>query len=154
MASPLSNEHGVMERRLSIWLGLYEIGTPGCQGGNNRTWFMGDDESPQPDLDLVLQPEKGGRARRRGRFIAGAAELTVEVCFSSTAYDLHQKLELYERTGVREYLAVLLHEKAIRWNRLVGGRYRELRGCRRTAPLEGVPRSMARWRGTFQGRSS
>jgi Uma2 family endonuclease len=74
-----------------------------------------------------LLPEKGGRTRRRGKFIEGPAELVVEVCLSSTAYDLHQKLELYERSGVREYLAVLLREKRLRWNRLVSGRYRELR---------------------------
>jgi Uma2 family endonuclease len=50
----------------------------------------------------------------------------VEICRSSAAYDLHVKLDLFERAKVPEYLAVLLHEKEIRWHVLVNGKYQTL----------------------------
>jgi Uma2 family endonuclease len=62
----------------------------------------------------------------QGRFAEGAPELAAEICLSSTAYDLHQKLELYLAAGVTEYVAVLLREQEIRWHRLVAGTYEQL----------------------------
>src|SRR5262249_13875242 len=41
----------------------------------------------------------------------------------STAYDLHQKKDLYCSAGVQEYVAVLLREREVRWHRLIGGEY-------------------------------
>jgi hypothetical protein len=123
MPSPTSNEHGVIERRLSGWLLLYQAHTPGCQGGNNCTWLMLGD-STQPDLDLYILPEYGGQSDQSGKYLAGAPEFLAEVCASSASYDLTQKLKLYEKAGVREYLAVLVYEREVRWHRLRGGRFR------------------------------
>jgi hypothetical protein len=39
---------------------------------------------------------------------------------------LHQKKELYQAAGVKEYIVVLLNGQQIRWHRLVGDRYQEL----------------------------
>jgi Uma2 family endonuclease len=58
-----------------------------------------------------------------GKYLTGAPEFTAEVCVSSAAYDLHQKMDLYEKAGVQEYLAVLVYEQEIRWHVLVDGRY-------------------------------
>lgn len=119
MPSPLSRQHGSKDNDVSTWLGTYRAHTPGCEAANNATWLM-DEDAPQPDTSLYILPEYGGRIGMRGRLLQGAPEFLAEVCLTSAAYDLHQKLELYEEAGVQEYLAVLLHEQEVRWHRLTG----------------------------------
>ena len=122
MPSPVSIEHGDMEHHVGFWLGQYVLSTPGCKAGANSTWLMLED-APQPDLSLRILPEHGGQSRVKGKFGSGGPELVAEVCLSTTAYDLHQKLELYVAAGVQEYVAVLLREREIRWHRRIGGTY-------------------------------
>jgi Uma2 family endonuclease len=136
MPSPLSREHGTTDQDVTTWVGVYKAATPGCEGMTNATWLMGEEESPQPDTSLRILPEYGGQSRTEGRYAAGAPEFLAEVCVSSTAYDLHQKLEVYQEAGVREYLAVLMREREVRWHRLAGGRFEVV-----PAPAGGVYRS-------------
>jgi Uma2 family endonuclease len=138
MPSPTSLRHGGMEQNVAAWLGLYRAMTPGCAGASNATWLMLEEESPQPDSCLFVSPEHGGRTRLRGEFVEGAPEFLAEICLSSTAYDLHQKLEVYQEAGVEEYLAVLMRERDIRWHRLVRRRYRV-----QPLPEDGIYRSVA-----------
>ncbi|MBL8796034.1 MAG: Uma2 family endonuclease [Planctomycetia bacterium] len=117
MPSPLSIIHGSRDNKLGTWIGVYAAYTPGCDAANNATTFMLDD-APQPDVQLRILPECGGQTRLEGLYVSGAPELAAETCPSRTSYDLHQKFELYREAGVREYLAVLLREKEVRWHRL------------------------------------
>ncbi|HZY87772.1 MAG TPA: Uma2 family endonuclease [Gemmataceae bacterium] len=135
MPSPVSMLHGDTEHHVGTWLGVYEASTPGCRGSNNATWLMGE-EAPQPDLSLRVLPEYGGQSAMQGRYASGAPEFLAEVCISSTAFDLHQKLELYQEAGVREYLAVLMREREVRWHRLAGDFFSVV-----PAPTDGVYRS-------------
>jgi Uma2 family endonuclease len=134
--SPVSWEHGGTENDVSTWLGVYKAATPGCAGANNATWLMTEDSAPQPDTSLRILPEYGGQSRIQGRYAAGAPEFLAEICISSTAYDLHQKLEVYEEAGVQEYLAVLMREREVRWHRLAAGHFEVV-----PAPEEGIYRS-------------
>jgi Uma2 family endonuclease len=136
MPSPLSRKHGVTDTRLITWVGTYAASTPGCEAGNNATWLMLED-APQPDSDLRILPEYGGQSGMEGPYAQGAPELTAEVCLSSTSYDLHQKLNLYQEAGVKEYVAVLLREREVRWHRLVDGAYQLL-----PSDADGVIRSV------------
>ncbi len=136
MPSPLSLEHGDEEHYVGTWLGVYQAATPGCRGSHNATWLMGEDDAPQPDLSLRILPEHGGQSHMEGRYAAGAPEFLAEVCISSTAYDLHQKLQLYQESGVREYLAVLMREREVRWHQRTGGRFEVV-----PLPADGVYRS-------------
>jgi Uma2 family endonuclease len=117
MPSPVSVEHGDTEHDVAGWLWFYELSTPGTTGSNNSTLLMLQD-APQADVHLRLLPEAGGRSWVEGKYLRGAPELVAEVCRSSTSYDLHQKFELYQQAGVREYLAVLIFEQEIRWHHL------------------------------------
>jgi len=117
MPSPVAGDHGDTEFNVAAWLGLYAIATPGTQGSNNATVLMLAD-APQPDVHLRLLREAGGSCRLDGTLLRGAPELAAEVSRTSAAYDLHQKLELYQEAGVLEYVAVLLFEQEIRWYRL------------------------------------
>jgi hypothetical protein len=62
----------------------------------------------------------------RAKLPARVPELLTEICRSSVAYDLHVKLDLYQRAKVPEYLAILLHEREIRWHVLVEDQYQLL----------------------------
>ena len=117
MPSPTSREHGEREYLTAGWLCAYQAHTSGTSGGSNATVIM-DDDSPQPDVFLRILPECGGQSIDTGKFIGGGPEFITEICVSTAAYDLNQKLELYESFRVQEYLAVLMHEQEIRWHRL------------------------------------
>ncbi len=115
MPSPTTFLHGETQGEVACWLGTYAANTEGVKHGTNSTTFM-EQDSPQPDEYLRILPECGGAVRPAGKYLRGAAELIAEICLSSAAYDLHQKLKLYEKAGVQEYLAVLMYEQQIRWH--------------------------------------
>jgi Uma2 family endonuclease len=132
---PFSRDHGVSHSRVAAWLGHYAAFTPGCEAGNNTTWLMRED-SPQPDVYLRLLPEHGGQSATAGLYPQGAPEFLAEICLSSTAHDLHEKFDLYQAAGVREYLAFLVREQEVRWHRLINGVFRVV-----AADADGVLRS-------------
>lgn len=123
--SPVSGDRGRMDRRIAGWLGVYQAATPGVDGANNATSLMLED-APQPDLSLLVLPEYGGNSRVDGLYFQGAPELLVEVSATSASNDLHDKYDLYQAAGVREYLVVLLFDEEVRWHELVAGCYRVL----------------------------
>jgi hypothetical protein len=125
MASPVSVEHGNTESDVGAWLSHYRIYTPGTDSGNNTTACFQED-SPQPDINLRILPEYGGKSWVEDDKLFGSPETLVEVCRSSASYDLHVKFDLYEEAKVQEYVAVLLYEQEIRWHVLVRGKYKLL----------------------------
>jgi Uma2 family endonuclease len=137
MPSPVSGDHGKMDRRIGGWLAVYQAATPGVDGANNATSLMLED-APQPDLSLLILPEYGGSSRVEGLYFHGALEFVAEVSASSASNDLHDKYDLYQSAGVQEYLVVLLFEEEIRWHELIDGRYQLL-----TADADGLWRSRA-----------
>jgi Uma2 family endonuclease len=61
----------------------------------------------QPDVIVVCNPAK----LANGKYVDGAPDLVVEILSPSTALkDKREKLRLYERSGVAEYLIVDAHE--------------------------------------------
>jgi Uma2 family endonuclease len=84
------------------------------------------EDAPQPDDYLRIIPECGGQCTIEGKYLKGAPELVAELSLSSAAYDLHQKLELYEEAGVQEYIAVLVYEREVRWHRHTSNGYQRL----------------------------
>jgi Uma2 family endonuclease len=123
MPSPVSGDHGIMDRWISGWLAVYEAATPGVRGANNATSLMLED-APQPDLSLLILPEYGGSSGTEGPYFHGPLELVVEVAATSASNDLHDKYDLYQSVAVQEYLVVLLFEEEIRWHGLVDVGYR------------------------------
>jgi Uma2 family endonuclease len=126
MSSPVSQPHGKSHLGLGAWLWLYADLTPGCEALGDSTWVMGSENVPQPDVSLRALPEFGGQSDDAGEYASGAPELIVEVSGSSSSRDLGVKLELYRRSGVQEYLTVLLKPKRVIWRQLVRGRYKEI----------------------------
>ena len=82
---------------------------------------------PQPDAALIIEPACGGQTGLSlDGYVTGAPELVVEVASSSAAIDLHAKRRDYEQAGVREYVVVVLRQRAVRWFVWQGGAYQEV----------------------------
>lgn len=115
MPSPLGYEHGKRDRGLSYWLGHYQRFTRGIGGAANATVQFDDYGEPQPDQQLRIPEELGGRSRIEGGYVVGPPELVAEVSESSWKVDLGPKKADYERAGVREYLVIGLVRQEVRW---------------------------------------
>lgn len=136
MPSPVSVHHGTIHANIMAWLGVYRANTPGIYLADKVTIRLDLENEVQPDAVLYLSPEKGGRLDIEDDFLAGAPELVVEIAASSAAYDLHDKLHIYRRNGVGEYLVLLAHERETRWFEWVEGNYIPL-----TPTADGILRS-------------
>ena len=107
------------------WLGVYYAATPNLILGDNATVRLDADNEVQPDALLMVA--HGGQARvDEDGYISGAPELVVEIASSSASYDLHEKLNVYRRCGVAEYLAWRTREAALDWWTLKDGVYQPL----------------------------
>lgn len=128
MPSPVrQRRHGRPHAHLIAWLVQYEAGTPGVEVGDNSTARLDLDNEPQPDALLLIDPARGGQARiGTDDYIEGAPELVAEVASSSASYDLHTKLHVYRRSGVREYIVWRVLEQAVDWFVLRDGQYEQL----------------------------
>jgi Uma2 family endonuclease len=120
--SPVSLEHGSLDTLVIWWLAQYSHATTGCKSGNNCTWLMLG-SAPQPDAYLRILPARGGQSKNEKQFGAGAPELVVEICVTSTEVDFGPKLALYRRAGVREYITVEMFGQRIVWRTLQDGVY-------------------------------
>lgn len=127
MPSPVSAaRHGEPHFDFITWLGVYRAMTPGVVGGDNSTLNLDLDNAPQPDGYLRITEQAGGQTRMEDGYLVGAPELVVEVAASSVSYDLHDKLNVYRRNGVREYLVWRTEDRAMDWFILTNGRFETL----------------------------
>jgi Uma2 family endonuclease len=125
MPSPLHfKSHGFPHIAVAGWLALYVAATPGVTAADNATVRLDLENEVQPDALLRLEPAQGGKSRiTPDDFVEGPPELIVEVAASSTAYDLHAKRRVYQRSGVQEYLAIQMYEQRADWFALREGEY-------------------------------
>jgi Uma2 family endonuclease len=135
VSSPVSLAHGSLDSRIIWWLTHYAQATPGCKGGSNSTWLMSG-SAPQPDAYLRILPSHGGQSANEGPLGAGAPELAVEICVTSTEIDFGPKLALYQGAGVREYITVEQFGQRMIWRVLENGAY-----VAQTLPPDGIVRS-------------
>ena len=90
---------------------------------SNATIRLDADNEVQPDVAVLrLRPGEGDA---RG-YVDRAPELVVEVAGSTVSYDLHDKMNVYRRNGVQEYIVWRVYDGAIDWFELKDGRYERL----------------------------
>lgn len=129
--------HGKPHALIVWWLGAYAVTTPGVLFVVDTTLRLDGDNELQPDAALLIDPRAGGQARiSPDDYVEGAPELVVEIAASSASYDLREKLAVYQRNGVREYLVWHVPNERIDWLELTKGVYRP-----RPADAGGVVRS-------------
>jgi Uma2 family endonuclease len=117
VASPLRfQRHAEPHAKLMIWLGNYQIYTPGIKLGIEPTIRLDQDNEPQPDGVLLIDESLGGKSRiTDDDYIEGAPELVAEIAASSAAYDLYDKKKAYKRNGIQEYLVWQSLENKLDW---------------------------------------
>ena len=127
MPSPVRLVHAGPHAMIEAVLLVYTASTPRVRGANNATVRLDLDNEPQPDVLLYIEEEAGGQSRvSDDGYLEGAPELVVEVAVSSASIDMHDKLRVYRRNGVREYVVWRTHEQRIDWFELADGEYRPL----------------------------
>jgi Uma2 family endonuclease len=116
--------HSVPQFHLVGWLGNYRVATPGVEGGDNGSLRLDLDNMPQPDAFLRILESCGGQSRiDADDYVDGAPELIAEVAATSASYDLHDKMNVYRRNGVKEYIVWRTFDRAIDYFILRDGRY-------------------------------
>ncbi len=158
VSSPVRIEqHSEPHSHLVGWLLMYRAATPGLRMADNGTLRLDVDNEPQPDICLWIDERYGGQTRiAPDDYLEGAPELIVEVAGSSAAYDLHNKLNVYRRNGIQEYLVLLPNEQRIIWHVWHAGEYLSLapdeQGVLRSQVFPGLWFDAARfWRDDIAG---
>jgi len=117
--------HGEPHAYIMGWLVTYQAATPGVGIADNTTVRLDGDNEPQPDG--LLRIEQGGQSTiSKDDYVEGAPELIVEIAASTASIDLHQKLKVYRRNGVQEYLVWRIYDGEFDWFRLNAGEYIKL----------------------------
>ena len=138
MASPVrALFHGRPQSILVTWLGVYDSNTPGTISMDNSTVRLDLDNEPQPDVLLLIESSHGGAVHiGEDDYIEGAPELVAEVSASTISIDLHKKLRVYQRNGVKEYIVLRVEDAEVDWFVLRGGQFERL-----SADADGIIRS-------------
>jgi Uma2 family endonuclease len=109
-------KHGFPHSDLITWMGMYRAHTPGVQTGDNCSIRLDLDNQPQPDATMIIHPFYGGRVQLGDDdVVVGTPELIAEVSASSAGIDLNQKLRVYRRNQVREYIVWRVLDKEVDW---------------------------------------
>ncbi|HEY9853188.1 MAG TPA: Uma2 family endonuclease [Leptolyngbyaceae cyanobacterium] len=126
MASALRiTQHGEPHADIIGWLSFYKAFTPNLQLGDNCTVRLDLDNEPQPDA--LLRIAVGGQSTiSQDGYVEGAPELIVEIAASTVSIDFNQKLKVYRRNGVQEYLVWRVLDSEFDWFRLNAGEYIKL----------------------------
>jgi Uma2 family endonuclease len=136
-------QHGSPHAHLIGWLGHYAAHTLGVEVSDNSSVRLDLDNEPQPDALLFIDPACRGQVHiSTDGILEGAPELVAEVASSSVSYDLHAKLHVYRRSGVREYIVWRMLEREIDWFVLRDGQYERMpvdaQGILRSEVLAGL----------------
>lgn len=128
MPSPVRlDQHAGPHFDLIGWLVNYKWSTPGVRGADNVSIRLDIGNMPQPDACLFIEPARGGQARiSEDDYVEGTPELVAEVAASSASYDLHEKLEVYRRHRVLEYVVWRVQDREIDWFVVRRGRFVKL----------------------------
>jgi Uma2 family endonuclease len=114
--------HGEPHAYIMSWLGVYKAATPGVGIADNTTVRLDADNELQPDA--LLRIEQGAQSQiSEDDYVEGAPELIVEIAASTASIDLHQKLKVYRRNQVQEYLVWRVYDGEFDWFRLNNGEY-------------------------------
>lgn len=128
MPSPVHlRTHAQPHSDIITWLGHYRAATPGVYMADNATVRLDPENMVQPDALLRLEPALGGKARvTEDDYLEGPPELVVEIASSSASYDVHEKMRVYRRNQVQEYLVWQVRNNKVDWFRLREGDYAPL----------------------------
>jgi Uma2 family endonuclease len=149
MPSPVRvRGYGRPHGQIMSWLGVYCAATPGVDFADNTTLRLDPDNEPQPDAVLWVNEAAGGGARiSEDDYLEGSPELIVEISASRVSYDLHDKLKVYRRNRVQEYVVWRVYDRQLDWFRLEADEYvavpRDFQGVSHSRVFPGLWLSVA-----------
>jgi Uma2 family endonuclease len=121
--SPVGIDHSQRDGHMMRWISAYVGDRADLSILPNATVRIDADNEVQPDISLMrMRPDELGK----GRYVERAPELVVEIAGSTVSYDLHDKMNVYRRNGVQEYIVWRVYDRAIDWFELKDGRYERL----------------------------
>jgi Uma2 family endonuclease len=123
VGSPVGPLHAEPHAAVVGWLSAYQARHPDLNLMDNVSLRPGGENEVQPDACLFRGPPIGNVRYVGNQYIEDVPELVVEVAVSSVSYDMFEKLRMYERAGVPEYVVWQVHDQRIIWFRLQDGRY-------------------------------
>ncbi len=134
-------QHAEPHSRLHGWVWTYQVATPGLSLGIEPTVRLDADNEVQPDIALMRSV--GGQTRiDADGYVEGAPELVIEIAASCAAIDLGDRKQVYQRSGVQDYLVWQVFENRLDWFQLVNGEYQPLQpnhdGILRSASFPGL----------------
>lgn len=123
MPSPVSISHARPDGIIQGWLFTY-ASTHQLEVLPNATLLLDTENAFQPDSILCTPPKKGGRVYLNPKgYLCGSPELVVEIASSTASIDLRDKLRIYRRVQVDEYLVWRTRDQEIDWFVLEQGEY-------------------------------
>jgi len=125
MPSPVTTHHSRPNAVLFGWALAYSLTTPDLEALPNTTVVLDADNEVQPDV-LLRRTANGASTVSEKGYVVGPPELVIEIAYSSAAYDLHEKRNVYRRSGVQEYLVWRVDDAAVDWWELADGVYAPL----------------------------
>lgn len=123
MPSPVRISHARPDGLIHLWLGTYAA-RHDLEILPNATLLLDPENACQPDAILCSAPRQGGRVWLNAKgYLCGSPELVVEVATSTASMDLREKLRVYRRLEVAEYIVWRTEEGDLDWFILEEGRY-------------------------------
>lgn len=130
MPSPVRVTHAEPDGVMQLWLGTYAVEAD-LKLYPNATLILDTENAFQPDAILCSAPQKGGRVWLNPKgYLCGAPELVVEIASSTASIDLREKLRVYRRLEVAEYLVWRTEDAEIDWFMLEEGQYVKMKADR------------------------
>ena len=78
--------HAEPQQQLTLWLGFYQLNSPGVVAVGNVSVRLDLDDEVQPDALLLVRPTAGGQSRlNTDDYVEGAPELVGEVAASTVS---------------------------------------------------------------------
>ena len=123
MPSPVRVTHSRPDGLLQGWLFTY-ASEHALEVLPNATLLLDTENAFQPDAILCSPPRKGGRVWLNTKsYLCGSPELVVEIASSTASIDLRDKLRVYRRLEVAEYIVWRTEDAEIDWFVLEEGQY-------------------------------
>jgi Uma2 family endonuclease len=124
VSSPVKfHDHGRPQNDIGTLIGTFRASNAGevdsCQ---DATFITDANDRVQPD-GCVFKLSGSAYIDDEDGYMHGSPEFVVEISASSATYDLHDKLDIYRRAGVREYLVWRVLNEAFDLFHLTGDNY-------------------------------
>jgi Uma2 family endonuclease len=124
MSPPINDTHSEHHDQIHHLLSVYARATPGVKSRIGPSLRLDNKNEYQPDCLLrIAHPELGRSRLAADGYLEGAPELVAEIAVTSADYDAYEKREVYERSGVQEYLLWQVREARCDWWTLQEGVY-------------------------------